>query len=105
MAAGDLEMGGYQIGAFALLFYLFEVAFFSLGARLGLDLTAFDTQSGAFGSLEKGGDNLALREEMRFQIFFLLLSSIYIYIHIYIIYIIYSKPCILYKYIIYILTK
>ena len=53
-------------------FIYFEVAFFSSEARLGLDLTAFDTQSGAFDSLEKGGDNLALREEMRF-------SNIYFY--------------------------
>ena len=67
VAAGDLEMGGYQIGAFALYFIYFEVAFFFFGGSLGLGLTAFDTQSGAFDSWDKGGDNLALREEMPFS--------------------------------------
>ena len=66
VAAGDLEIGGYQIGAFALYFIYFEVAFFSSEARLGLDLIAFDTRNGAFDSLVKGGDNLAFWEEMPF---------------------------------------
>ena len=39
----------------------------SSGARVGLGLAAFDTQSGAFDSLDKGGDNLAFGEEMPFS--------------------------------------
>ena len=62
------------------LFYLFWVAFFSSEARLGLDLIAFDTRPCAFDSLVKGGDNIALREEMPFSnILFTTVKHIYIY--------------------------